>query len=159
MDAAKRALAGTASGVTGTIFLSGFRQALKAAGLVYETAPMQVVDRLEEALSLEGHPLAKRATELVAHLGYGASTGTILGLLRREQEGLETELAVGAALGVLLWGMGWAGWLPILGADRAPWSYRTPKVLLPILDHAAFGAMWALMYWSLTRMVDEGEPK
>lgn len=157
MDATKRALIGTASGVGGTIFLSGLRQVLTSAGLVYETAPMQVVDRLEKALSLEGHPLTKRATELVAHLGYGASAGTILGLLRREREGLETELAAGAALGVLLWGMGWAGWLPILGADRAPWSYRTPRVLLPILDHAAFGAMWALMYWSLSRIEDEGE--
>ena len=157
MDATKKALIGTASGVGGTIFLSGLRQVLKSAGLVYETAPMQVVDRLEETLSLEGRPLAKRATELVAHLGYGAGTGTILGLLRREQEGLGTELAVGTALGVLLWGMGWAGWLPILGADRAPWSYRTPRVLLPILDHAVFGAVWALVYWSLVRMADEGE--
>ena len=157
MDTTKRALVGAASGVGGTIFLSELRQVLKAAGLVYETAPMQVVDRLEKALSLESHPLAKRAMELVAHFGYGVSAGTILGVLRRERERPGTELAVGTALGILLWGMGWAGWLPILGADRAPWSYRTPRVLLPIFDHAVFGGVWALIYWSLARVADEGE--
>ena len=68
MDATKRALVGTTSGVGGAILLSGLHQILTSAGLVYETAPMQVVDRLEEALSLEGHPLAKRATQLAAHL-------------------------------------------------------------------------------------------
>ena len=64
---------------------------------------------------------------------------------------------MGAALSVLLWGTGWAGWLPILGADQASWSYRTPKVLLPIFDHGVFGAVWALIHWSLTRMTGEGE--
>lgn len=154
MSATKRVLIGATSGVGGTVFLSGLRQAMKAAGLVYETAPMQVVDRLEEALSLESHPLAKRAMELVAHFGYGTGAGAAFGLLRRERAGAAADLSVGAALGLLLWGMGWAGWLPVLGADRAPWSYRTPGVLLPIFDHAAFGVVWALLHRLLSRGAD-----
>jgi hypothetical protein len=51
-------------------------------------------------------------------------------------------------------GVGWAGWLPILGADRAPWNYNSPKVLLPVLDHAAFGAVWGFLFWALSRKDD-----
>ena len=50
------------------------------------------------------------------------------------------------------WGVGWAGWLPVLGADRAPWSHHDPKILLPILDHAAYGIAWALLFRALSRM-------
>lgn len=156
MNPTNRALAGAAGGAGATLFLSGLRNALKAAGVVYETAPMQVVDRVEEISSLRNRPLAKRAAGLAAHLGYGTGAGAALGLLRRERGGPGTELAVGAALGILLWGVGWAGFLPVLGADRAPWSYRTPGVLLPISDHAAFGAAWALIYRALSRKADEG---
>ncbi len=59
------------------------------------------------------------------------------------------EAAVGAALGLLVWGAGWASWLPLAGVHRAPWSERTPKVLLPVLDHAVFGAAWGLANWAV----------
>jgi hypothetical protein len=47
---------------------------------------------------------------------------------------------VGAARGVLSWGAGWAGWLPLAGVHPAPWTQKTPRALLPVLDHAAYGA-------------------
>ena len=71
----------------GTIFLSGLRQVLTSAGLVYETAPMQATDRLEKALSLEGHLLAKRATELIAHFGYGVSAEVYSGCCAVSEKG------------------------------------------------------------------------
>ncbi len=151
MKVKERALSGAAGGAGATLFLSGLRQALSMAGIVYETAPMQVVDRLQEISSIRDRPLLRRVATLAAHLGYGVGAGTVLGLMRREREGPGTELSVGVALGILLWGMGWAGWLPILGADRAPWGYRTPRVLLPIFDHAAFGAAWATIFYILSR--------
>jgi hypothetical protein len=77
--------------------------------------------------------------------------GAALGLLRREQEGAAVEAAVGAALGLLAWGAGWASWLPLTGVHRPPWKQRSTKVLLPVLDHAAFGATWGLLYRALSR--------
>ncbi len=89
---------------------------------------------------------------LAAHSAYGKAAGATFGALRRKREGVRTEVAVGATLGVLLWGVGWAGWLPSLGADRAPWSYEAPKALLPVLvDHAVFGAAWGLLFWVFSR--------
>ena len=151
MSVVEKALAGAASGVGGTVVLSVLRKVLREVGVIYKTAPMQVVDRMEQADLIKDRPVAKRALAVAAHLGYGTGAGTAFGALRREREGPATELAVGATLGVLLWGAGWAGWLPILGVDNAPWSYRTPRALLPVLDHAVFGAVWGLVFWAVSR--------
>jgi len=56
------------------------------------------------------------------------------------------ETAVGTALGLLAWGANWSGLLPLIGAHLSPWKERNPKVLLPILDHAVYGATWGVLY-------------
>ena len=153
MDAKERAVAGALGGAAGTLVLSGLREALSRLGLVFETAPMQVVDRAEE-LGLVGDlsPRSRRTLTAFAHLAYGVGIGTALGLLRREIGGAASqEAAVGSALGLLAWGAGWASWLPLTGVHAPPWRQRTPKVLLPVVDHAAYGAAWGLAYWALVR--------
>ncbi len=88
---------------------------------------------------------------MVAHFAYGTGTGVVFGLLRRERGGAAEEAAVGSALGILAWGAGWATWLPLTGVHKAPWTQRTPRVLLPVIDHAVFGAAWGLINLALTR--------
>jgi len=150
VDLRKRVLAGGLGGIAATLVLSGMREALSRMGLVFETAPMQVVERMDEVGLLEGtSPGARRLLTVAAHFAYGIGTGTAFGFLRRERGGSREEAAVGAALGLLAWGVGWASWLPLAGVHRAPWTQRTPKVLLPVLDHAVFGAAWGLAYWIL----------
>ncbi len=152
VDVKERILAGALSGAGGTLVLSGLREAWSRMGLVFETAPMQVVDRAEELGLVEGwSPRALRFLTVAAHIAYGVGTGTALGLLRRERGGAAGEAAVGSALGVLVWGAGWSSWLPLTGVHSPPWEQRTPKVLLPVLDHAVYGAAWGLAYWALTR--------
>jgi hypothetical protein len=150
VGAKQRALVGAVSGLGATLVLSGLRQVWARAGLVFETAPMQVVERAEE-LGLVGDlsPWGRRLLTAFAHFAYGAGTGMAFGLLRRERGGTGEEASVGSALGVLAWGVGWASWLPLTGVHRAPWTQKTPKVLLPVIDHAVFGAAWGLLYWAL----------
>jgi hypothetical protein len=146
----ERTLAGGLGGIAATLVLSGMREAFTRMGLVFETAPMQVVERMDEVGLLEGwSPGARRLLTVAAHFGYGMGTGTAFGFLRRERGGPTEEAAVGAALGLLAWGAGWTSWLPLTGVHRAPWTQRTPRVLLPVLDHAVFGAAWGLAYWAL----------
>lgn len=113
---------------------------------------MQVVDRVEE-LGLVGDlsPWGRRLLTVAAHFAYGAGTGMSFGLLRREEGSPGEEASVGSALGVLAWGVGWASWLPLTGVHRTPWTQKTPKVLLPVVDHAVFGAAWGLLNWALSR--------
>jgi hypothetical protein len=152
MDAKERALAGALSGAGGTLVLSGLHEAWSRLGLVFETTPMQVVDRAEElGLVKISSPGGRRLLTWVAHFAYGVGTGAALGLLRRKRGKSSEEAAVGSALGILAWSAGWSSWLPLTGAHEPPWKGRSPKVLLPVLDHAAFGATWGLIYWTLTR--------
>ena len=152
MDAKGRALAGALGGLGATLVLSGLREAWSKVGLVFETAPMQVVERVEE-LGLVGDlsPGGRRFLVFIAHFAYGAGTGMAFGLLRRERGGPGEEASVGSALGVLAWGVGWASWLPLAGVHKAPWTQKTPKVLLPMIDHAVFGAAWGLLYRALRK--------
>ena len=152
MDAKGRAVTGALGGLGATLVLSGLREAWARVGLVFETAPMQVVDRVEE-LGLVGDlsPGGKRLLTIIAHFAYGAGTGMAFGLLRRERGGPGEEASVGSALGVLAWGVGWASWLPLTGVHKAPWVQKTPKVLLPVIDHAVFGAAWGLFYRALRK--------
>jgi hypothetical protein len=152
VGAKRRALVGAVSGLGATLVLSGLREAWSKIGLVFETAPMQVVERAEE-LGLVGDlsPWGRRLLTAFAHFAYGAGTGMAFGLLRRERGGTGEEASVGSALGVLAWGVGWASWLPLTGVHSAPWTQKTPKVLLPVIDHAVFGAAWGLLYWALRK--------
>ena len=143
----RRVINGALGGLGGTIVLTGLRKGLARAGLVQTTAPEQVVDRLDElGLTGDWSPEAHRALAVTAHLAYGVGTGAVLGLLRRRSGGASEEAAVGSALGLLAWGAGWSTWLPLAGVHEPPWEQETPRVLLPVLDHAVFGAVWALIY-------------
>lgn len=111
---------------------------------------MQVVERMQELGLVKGSSHEdQRGLTLAAHFAYGMGTGTAFGFLRRERGGPVEEAAVGAALGLLAWGAGWASWLPLTGVHEPPWVQRTPKVLLPVLDHAVFGAAWGLANWAV----------
>jgi hypothetical protein len=126
-------------------------------GLVFDTAPTQVVDRVEEVFTQEGFsPVTQRVLAAVAHVGYGVGIGVALGLLRREPDGKNVEAAVGSSLGILAWGAGWASWLPLTGVHSPPWKQQTPKVLLPVIDHAVFGAAWGLIFSVLNRARKDG---
>jgi hypothetical protein len=147
MGLVRRAAYGALGGAGGTVALSGLRRLLSAMGLVQETAPEQVVERLKELGLLEGWSSgARRLLAVLAHFAYGMGIGAALGLVRDEQGGAGEETAVGSALGILAWGAGWATWLPLTGVHRPPWKQRTPRVLLPVIDHAAFGAVWGFLY-------------
>lgn len=148
----RRASRGALGSVGATLALTGLRKGSALVGLVGKTAPEQTVGRLEELGLLEGwSPGARRALTVAAHLGYGAGLGAVFGALRRERGGPADEAAVGSALGVLAWGFGWTALLPLAGVHRPPWKQRTPKVLLPIVDHAFFGAVWGLSNRVLSR--------
>lgn len=150
MNLKERAMAGVFGGLAATLILSGLREVWAKVGLVFETAPMQVVNRLQELGLVEGSSHEqRRGLTLAAHFAYGMGTGTAFGFLRRERGGPMEEAAVGSALGILAWGAGWASWLPLTGVHEAPWTQRTPKVLLPVLDHAVFGAAWGLANWAV----------
>ena len=149
MGFVERGLYGAIGGAGATVALTGLRQALARVGLVQKSAPEQVVGRLEEVgLVDDWSKGSRRALTVAAHLAYGVGIGASLGLLRRERGGVAEEAAVGSALGMLSWAFNWTALLPLAGVHGPPWKQRSPKVLLPVLDHAFFGAVWGLIFRS-----------
>ena len=149
MGLTQRALYGALGGAGATVALTGLRKALALAGVVQTTAPEQVVGRLEDVgLVDDWSKGARRVLAVAAHLGYGVGIGATLGLLRRARGGSGEEAAVGSALGILSWAFNWTALLPLTGVHEPPWKQRSPKVLLPIVDHAFFGAVWGLIFRS-----------
>ena len=151
MNVKERAARGTLAGLGATVVLSGLREVWAKTGLVFETAPMQVVDRMEE-VGLVGDlsPRGRRLLGAIAHFAYGAGTGAAFGLLRKDIGAPGEEAAVGSALGVLAWGAGWSSWLPLTGVHRPPWAQKSSRVLLPVIDHAVFGLAWGLLNLALS---------
>lgn len=147
MKRVRRAAHGALGGIGATLALWGFRKLLSLVGLIGTTAPEQVVERLEEVgLVDDWSPLARRLLAITAHFAYGSGIGLALGLLREERGDVVEESAVGSALGILAWGASWTTLLPLTGVHRPPWRQRSPRVLLPVTDHAFFGAVWGLLY-------------
>ena len=146
MQPTRRATLGALGGAGGTVALTAFRKALAAGGVVERTAPEQVVERLEDLGLLDSwSPAARRTLTVAAHFVYGTGIGAAFGLLRREDDGVATETAVGGALGVLSWGLNWIVVLPLIGAHVKPWEQRSVRVVLPVLDHAVYGAVWGML--------------
>lgn len=147
MGLIERALHGAVGGVGATVALTGLRQVMARAGLVEKSAPEQVVGRLEDlGLVDDWSKGARFALTIAAHLAYGTGLGASLGLLRRERGSAAEEAGVGSALGMLSWAANWSALLPILGVHEPPWKQRSPRVLLPVIDHAFFGAVWGLIF-------------
>ena len=86
MGAKRRVVTGALGGLGATLVLTGLREAWAKMGFVFETAPMQVVDRIEE-VGLLGNlsPASRRLLTVFAHLAYGTGTGVAFGILRRER--------------------------------------------------------------------------
>lgn len=143
----ERAWYGALGGAGATVALTGLRKTLTRAGMVEKTAPEQVVNRLEElGLVDDWSEGSRRALTVAAHLAYGVGIGASLGLLRRERGSAAEEAAVGSALGLLSWAFNWTTLLPLTGVHQPPWKQRSPEVLLPVVDHAFFGAVWGLLF-------------
>jgi hypothetical protein len=107
MTLRRRAFCGALGGLGGTLALTGFREVMTGFGLVGTTATEQVIERLVELWVLDDlSPEARRVLAALAHLAYGAGTGTALGRLRRERGAIVEKASVGSALGIVIWGAG-----------------------------------------------------
>ena len=106
---------GALGGLGGALVLTGFRKVLAAVWVVGTSAPEQVVERLEQlGLVDDWSPEARRVLTGVAEAA-----------------------AVGSALGTLVWGAGWASWLPITGGTykkRKDGRWEAQYIITPSRD-------------------------
>ncbi len=131
---------GAVAGVAATVVMSIAMAAGKKVGALGEPPPRRLTRRLLAPLG----PLAPSGSRLdvaalLAHLGFGATMGSIWGLLpRRWHHG-----AGGALFGFGVWTANYAGWLPAVGLMPPPQRDRPLRPTTMILAHLVYGAALA----------------
>ena len=80
MTSARRAFYGALGGLGGTLALTGFRKVMAGFGLVGQTAPEQVIERLEELRVL--NDLSPEARDLLGHIAADAVEHALPGYAR-----------------------------------------------------------------------------
>lgn len=158
-DMIVHATAGILGGALGTALL---RRGVKAsAALPLRLQPTHLrqdpgafmVTRLEQ---YRGKPLSRTVRDVVGqglHWGYGMTSGLVLGLVtsRRHVRTSASALFVGAALGVGVWAVGYAGWLPALKLAPPLTRQGGSHIAVSILCHVAFGIITVAPIFGIDR--------
>jgi hypothetical protein len=153
-------LAGTGAGLAAT---AGIQALLSATGkwLPKGLPPMRqdpaefMLGRAGSALppKLEDrvHEAAEHGAGSLLHFGYGTTATLIYAALRADDPSV---LRDGLLLGIGIWAVGYLGWLPRTGLMRPVGQQRPVQVVVPLLQHAAYGVAAAAVYAGLRRLLD-----
>lgn len=131
--------------------MSAAMLALKKAGMEPgELQPKKVTQSAEKKIGIREY-LPERAFEVswvMLHFGYGSTSGVIYTLANRIFP-VDRPTLVGTFFGVLLWAIGYCGWLPLLGLYPPPTQEPKRKVIANILSHITYGTTTAIAYRKL----------
>lgn len=144
-----RGLEGAAAGVVGTLTMSSLMALARTTGILGEPPPMKLTRRLARYVGLpepEGAELV--AASALAHLGFGALTGILFGALPLRQR--RAPLA-GAAFGLGVWALSYAGWIPRLALMRPPSRDRPGRPTAMAAAHVVYGMTMSAVLRSRAR--------
>ncbi len=140
---------GTVAGLAGTAVMTGAMFLIKKMGMVPgELAPKKITENLEDKLGVRDYlpRSAFGASWMLLHFGYGTMSGVayafVQELLSRKQPFL-----TGPLFGMVLWVIGYCGWLPAVGLYPPP--TRLPKRTLGaelITTHVIYGTVTAVTH-------------
>lgn len=147
------AAGGVFGGAMGTLFMmNGMKRVgqrlperLKPTLVRRDPAELMVA-RLE---ALRGRPLPRRVHDVLAgslHWVYGMGWGGLLGLAttRHRLRSPRDTLLAGAALGTLVWAVGYAGWLPATRLTPPLHRQGGRHAAAALIAHVAYGIVSAL---------------
>lgn len=159
------AASGVLGGAMGTLFMvQGMKQVdrhlperLRPTPVRHDPADL-VVRRVE---ALRGRPLRRRTHERLAgslHWAYGMGWGGLLGLTlaRRRIRSARGTLLAGAALGTLVWAVGYAACLPALRLTPPLHRQGGRHAAASLISHVAFGIVSAVPVLVLDRVLYRG---
>jgi uncharacterized membrane protein YagU involved in acid resistance len=151
-DVRASAIAGAAAGLVGTVVMTGMMKPGAARLLPRsmqprEFLPQKVIQWAEAVAGVSEQVSEREETALIwpAHLGYGTAMGAFYGMLRPRFDTLPAPLA-GAAYGLVVWALGYQGWMPALGVQPATTEKPPEKWPVPIGSHLVYGVALAITY-------------
>jgi hypothetical protein len=148
----RRVAIGAAAGFSGTMAV---RRVMSTAGKLLPGAPELLDEDAAEGLVKKAKHLApKRLVDRIPaeveklaarslHFGYGMVAGALYAVARPRGG---HALIDGTLLGLVVWGVGYAGLLPALDL-MPPLTKQKPKqIVIPAVQHAVFGIMVVAAY-------------
>jgi len=128
---------GAAAGTVATAAMSALMLAAGRAGLMGRQPPEAIVRRAGELAAVEPRGRVADALATVAHLAFGAGTGTAYALLPPSRR----PVARGVAVATGVWAVSYAGWVPALGALPRADRDRPPRQAAMLAAHVVYGAV------------------
>jgi ABC-type Co2+ transport system permease subunit len=155
----KRIAMGVAAGLAGTVALQLIRT--QTAAVLPETVPPmrdepgkfmveQVKQALPEQTSEQLSPDAEATAAKLLAVGYGLTAGAIYAAFRADDAQV---LADGIAVGAGAWAVGYLGWLPGLELMPPVQQQEPQQIVMPVVQHIAFGMITAAVYRLLQRFM------
>lgn len=142
-------LAGCAATVPMTVFMIAARRLLPE-NQRYSLPPYQITMRAADAVGVAqdmDKPQRIGATWL-GHLGYGSAMGGVYACTAEKVSA--PPLAKGVIYGLLVWAIGYLGWLPLAGILNMPDEQSTRRNILMIAAHVIWGATLGLAHHKLS---------
>jgi uncharacterized membrane protein YagU involved in acid resistance len=147
----------TSGGVAGTVATGPMTVVMVALHRLlppeqrYWLPPKQIAVQLLQKSGLAKYlgPNHHEAATLVGHVGYGAATGALYGLLTHRTG--HAGAATGAAFGAVVWAASYLGWMPALGIVPAATREPAARNATMIASHLVWGATLGLVTRLLQR--------
>ena len=146
----RRIVYGAVGGVNGAACMSALRMIAHRLGVIDRTPPQVLEEWGVERVSGEGSSddVWHHVRDQALHLGIGAVCGALYAGVAPDRV---ARMASGAAFGALVWTVGFAGVLPLLGVTRSPGRSRARENATNIAAHLVYGAVTGLMTEELAR--------
>lgn len=140
-SAASGAWRGAVAGVLATLPMTVLLLAGQRAGLTGRLPPSKITSKvLRAAGSRREKPPGHSLATAVAHFGFGAGAGAILGALYRPETRAGGAL-VGAAYGTVVWLASYMGWVPAAGVMPPATRDRPGRPATMLAGHWLYGAV------------------
>lgn len=120
----------------------------------YPLPPREVTQNTLRKMGYDQHLNEERRIEasLLAHFAYGAATGALYPLVRRN---VTHPLVFGGGYGVAIWGLSYLGWIPAVGLLEPATRQPAQRRRLMLCAHLIWGSSTVLIGERLMQQRDE----
>ena len=134
--------AGSVGTVPMTLFMLGAHRLLPG-WQKYALPPEKITQEAAERADIELNKPQLLGASLVAHLGYGASMGSLYNTFAKRVK--LPAIVKGAVFGIVVWGASYLGWLPSASFSEAASDEPMKRNLLMIGAHIIWGMTTAVV--------------
>jgi hypothetical protein len=105
--------------------------------------PRQITERLlgEAGVKHQLDEQERRALTTLAHYGFGASAGCLLGVVASDPRAVVSRPLAGALVGTLVWAASYMGWLPAAGIRRNATEEPAGRNIQMVAAHLVWGCV------------------